>query len=48
MIWYSKKRLARFISNIPEELPEQANSNRILSLTVTFRCRIVWQVMHEK
>ena len=36
------------ISNIPEELPEQANSNRILSLTVTFRCRIVWQVMQVK
>ena len=48
MIWYSKKWLARFISEIPNKLPEQANSNRILSLTVTFRCRIVWQVMHEK
>ena len=36
------------ISNIPEELPEQANTNRILSLTVTFQCRIVWQVMQEK
>jgi len=36
------------ISDIPVELPEQANSNRILSLTVTFRCRIVWQVMHVK
>ena len=34
------------ISEIPEELPEQANSNRILSLTATFRCRIVWQGMH--
>ena len=30
------------ISEIPDELPEQAISNRILSLTVTFRCRIVW------
>ena len=48
MIWYSKKWLARFISEIPNKLPEQANSNRILSLTVTFRCRIVWQEMHEK
>ena len=36
------------ISDIPDELPEQANSNRIESLTATFRCRIVWQVMHEK
>jgi hypothetical protein len=48
MIWYSKKWLAMVISDIPEELPEQANSNRILSLTVTFRCRIVWQEMHIK
>ena len=48
MIWCSKKKLARFISDIPDELPEQANSNRILSLTVTSRCRIVWQVMHVK
>ena len=48
MIWCSKKSLARFISEIPDELPDQANSNRILSLTVTFRCRIVWQEMHEK
>ena len=36
------------ISDIPEELPEQANSHRILSLTATSRCRIVWQVMHQK
>ena len=36
------------ISEIPDELPEQANSNRILSLTATSRCRIVWQVMHQK
>ena len=48
MIWCSKKRLARFISEIPDDLPEQINSNRIESLTVTFRCRIVWHVMHEK
>ena len=41
-------RLAMVISDIPEELPKQANSNRILSLTVTFRCRIVWQEMHIK
>ncbi len=48
MIWCSKKRLARFISEIPDELPEQVNSNLILSLTVTFRYRIVWQEMHVK
>ena len=36
------------ISDIPVELPEQANSHRILSLTATSRCRIVWQEMHEK
>ncbi len=36
------------ISDIPKEFPEQANSNLILSLTATFRCRIVWEVMHEK
>mgnify|MGYP004244906705 CR=1 FL=1 len=36
------------ISDIPDEFSQQGASDRIVSLTVTFRCRIVWQVMHEK